>query len=85
MSFNNNKQHSRRLKDPTNPSRNQKLTRRRDTSLPMSNNELCQFKIQISYDDLGFFVINARGNLHLHSFLACQDNKKIGWIDLPQF
>ena len=62
MSFNNNKQHSRRLKDPTNPSRNQKLTRRRDTSLSMTNNELCPFKILISYDDLGFFVINGRGN-----------------------
>ncbi len=62
MSFNNNKRHSRRLKDPANPSRNRKLTRRRDTSLSMTNNELCPFKILISYDDLGFFVINGRGN-----------------------
>ena len=61
----NNKQHSRRLKDPTSPSRNQKLTRRRDTSLSMSNKELCPFKILISYDDLGFFVINGSGN-NLH-------------------
>jgi len=28
----------------------------------MSNNKLCPFKILISYDDLGFFVINGRGN-----------------------
>ena len=61
-SFNNNKWNDRRLKDPTEPSKKMKLTRRRDTSLSMVKSELYPFKLLLSYDDLGIFVLNGRGN-----------------------
>ena len=66
-SFNNNKRNDRRLKDPTDPSKKMKLTRRRDTSLSMIKSELCPFKLLLSYDDLGFFVLNGRGN-NIHKY-----------------
>lgn len=67
ISYNSNQSNKRMSYDPNNPSVKLKLTRRRDTTLPTDKNLTCPFSFTISYDEIGFYVVNGMGNnIHSH-------------------
>ena len=67
VSYNSNQLNKRLSYDPSDPSLKLKLTRRRDTILPMKKDMTCPFSFTISYNNLGFYVVNGMGNnTHKH-------------------
>ena len=57
-SYNNNQSNKWLSYDPNDPSVKLKLTRRRDTTLAIDKNQTYPFSVTISYNEVGFCVVN---------------------------